>query len=294
MKKQFFKTIENILENNSKTVLLLGDIGVFGFSNALQKYPDRAYNIGILEQSTVGLAAGLALTGFIPIVHTIAPFLVERSYEQLKLDFGYQKLGGNFISVGGSYDYAALGCTHHCPADVGILKNIPNMEIVIPGTAKEFDVIFNEVYANGNPTYYRLSTRNNSESYDVKFGKGSVIKKGGLATVIAVGPVLNQVLAAVDDLDVTVLYYTTIKPFDAEILKGHCETGKILVCEPYYSGALIPDIVSVLKSKPLIIDTVGVPDEFLNNYGKAEEHDEYIGMTVNNIREILQKLISIN
>jgi transketolase len=294
MKKQFFTTVENILEKNEKAVLLLGDIGVFGFSNALQKYPDRAYNIGILEQSTVGLAAGLALTGFIPIVHTIAPFLVERSYEQIKLDFGYQELGGNFISVGGSYDYAALGCTHHCPADVAILKKIPGMEIVIPGTAKEFDLLFNEVYANGHPTYFRLSTRNNSESYDIKFGQNLLIKKGNLATVIAVGPILNQVLAATDDLDVTVLYCTTVKPFDAETLKANAQSGKILLCEPYYSGALIPDIISALKPQPLIIETIGVPDEFLNSYGKAEEHDEYIGMTVNNIREKLQKLISIN
>lgn len=294
MKKQFFTTVENILEKDKKTVLLLGDIGVFGFSNVMQKYPDRAYNIGILEQSTVGLAAGLALSGFIPIVHTIAPFLVERSYEQLKLDFGYQKLGGNFISVGGSYDYAALGCTHHCPADVSILKNIPGMEIVIPGTAKELDIIFNEIYDNGHPTYFRLSTRNNIETNDVKFGQGLVMKKGRLATVVAIGPLLDRVLTAAEGLDVTVLYYTTIKPFDAETLKANCQMEKILLCEPYYSGALIPDIVSALKPKPLIIDSIGVPDEFLNHYGTTEEHDEYIGLTVKNIREKIQNLIKLN
>jgi transketolase len=291
MRKQFVTTIENILENDDKLVLLLGDIGVWGFKKAFEKYPDRVYNIGILEQSTVGLASGLAMTGFIPVVHTIAPFLVERSYEQLKLDFGYQELGGNFISVGGSYDYAALGCTHHCPADVSILKNIPGMEIVVPGTPAEFDALFKSAYADGKPTYFRLSERSNDESSEVEFGKANIIQKGKLATVIAIGPTMKPVLAAVKDMDVTLLYYTTLIPFDADTLKANTESGKILLCEPYYSGALMPEIMNVLKPKPVIIETVGVPNEFLNNYGTAEEHDEYIGLTQANIREKLEVLI---
>jgi transketolase len=292
MRKQFVKTLEDILEQNDKTILLLGDIGVFGFRKALEEHPDRVYNIGILEQSTVGLAAGLAMTGFIPTVHTIAPFLIERSYEQLKLDFCYQKLGGNFISVGGSYDYAALGCTHHCPGDVAILKNLPGMEIVVPGNAHEFDSLFRQAYADGHPTYFRLSERNNIDNFDVKFGKAVIVKKGKLATVVAVGPILNQVLPAVENLDVTVLYYSTVSPFDSEALKQNSESGKILLCEPYYAGALIPNIVSALKGKPLMIESIGVPNEFLNKYGKAEEHDEYIGLTVKNINEKLTDLIN--
>jgi transketolase len=130
MRKQFTKTLQDILYSNNKTCLLLGDIGVFGFRNELKNIPDRAYNIGILEQSTISLAAGLAKTNIIPFVHTIAPFLVERAFEQLKVDFGYQGLNGNFISVGASYDYASLGCTHHCPGDVMCLLSIPNMEIM--------------------------------------------------------------------------------------------------------------------------------------------------------------------
>ena len=135
MRKQLVKTVESILESNKRSVLLLGDIGVFGFRKSIERYPNRAYNIGILEQTTIGLAAGLSKTNLIPIVHTIAPFLVERAYEQLKIDFGYQELNGNFISVGSSYDYASLGPTHHCPGDVSMLKNIPNMQIIVPGNS---------------------------------------------------------------------------------------------------------------------------------------------------------------
>src|SRR3989339_1983837 len=169
MRKQLVKTVQSTLATDDNVVLLLGDIGVWGFREAFKLYPERVFNIGILEQSTISLSAGLSMSGLIPVVHTIAPFLVERAYEQLKDDFGYQKLGGNFISVGASYDYAALGCTHHCPADVNILINIPGMEIVVPGTAEEFDKLFKESYNNGNITYFRLSERKNQTEVKVKF-----------------------------------------------------------------------------------------------------------------------------
>ena len=219
MRGQLAETVSSVLEKDERLVLLLGDIGVWGFHKAFERFPERVYNIGILEQATVSAAAGLALSGLVPVVHTIAPFIVERSAEQLKVDFCYQGLGGNFISVGASYDYAALGCTHHCPGDAGLLMNIPGMEIVLPGTSSEFDLLFREAYANGSPTYFRLSERENAAGHDVQFGKAVIVRKGGAATVVAVGPVLDTVMEAASGLDVTVLYYTTISPFDADALR---------------------------------------------------------------------------
>jgi transketolase len=291
MRKQLVTTVETILEQDERLVLLLGDIGVFGFRRAFQQFPDRVFNIGILEQSTISLAAGLAMDGFIPVVHTIAPFLVERSLEQLKDDFCYQSLGGNFISAGASYDYSALGCTHHCPGDVGILKNLPGMEIVVPGTAEEFDQLFCQTYANGRPTYYRLSERDNSTGYPVEFGKAVVVQTGGLATVVAVGPALKPALEACRDLDVTILYYTTVIPFDAEALKENCRSPKVMLCEPYYSGGLSSEILEALKPKPVALDCVGVPHQFLTNYGVAEEQDELLGLTATKIRSRMERLL---
>jgi len=291
MRRQFVTTIESILAQDHRLVLLLGDIGVAGFKKSLEQYPDRAYNIGILEQATVGLAAGLAMTGLIPVMHTIAPFIAERSTEQLKNDFCYQRLGGNFVTIGASYDYAALGCTHHCPADVGIMKNLPGLEIVLPGTAKEFDILFRQSYDNGRPTYFRLSEQFNQEDNEVKFAKAKVIKTGSLATVIAVGTALRPVNEACENLDVTILYYTTVAPFDQTTLKDKATSNKILLVEPYYSGVLLPDIIAALKPQPLVIETIGVPKKFLTDYGKVEQHNELIGLTYKNIKDKLTKLI---
>lgn len=291
MRKQFPKTIQELMSTDQQLVVLLGDIGVFGFRHVFAEYPERIYNIGILEQSTISVAAGLAIQKFIPVVHTIAPFIVERALEQLKDDFGYQQLGGNFVSVGASYDYASLGCTHHCPGDVGILKNIPDMEIILPGTAAEFDSLFKQVYANGHPSYFRLSEESNADSLPVEFGQALLIKKGTKATVLAIGNMLDRVVAACTDLDVTILYYTTISPFDAELVQVNYHS-KIVVCEPYYSGALSHDIMMSLAPRPATLLSIGVPRQFLRKYGSIDEHNKYLGLDATSIRDQITSFIA--
>ena len=292
MRAQFARTVESLLATNRDLVVLLGDIGVFGFRKAIEQYPDRVVNIGILEQSTVSVAAGLAKCDLLPVVHTIAPFLVERAFEQLKIDFGYQRQRGNFVSVGASYDYASLGCTHHCPGDVALLQTIPGVEIVVPGTAAEFDALFRATFADDHPTYFRLSERENEQSQAVVFGRANVLQEGGRATVIAVGPTLQHVLAATRDMDVAVLYYTTIEPFDAGTLRAHIRTpGKVLIVEPFYAGTLAWNVCEACRPLPLAIDSIGVPRAFLTNYGRAEDHDEAIGLLPAQIRTNLERLI---
>ena len=162
MRKQFVKSVTKLLADDPSRVLLLGDIGVFGFRQAAADFPGRVINVGILEQSTVGMAAGLAMAGMKPVVHTIAPFLVERAYEQLKIDFGYQKLSGTFVSVGGSFDYASLGCTHHCPGDVNLIENIDGFSIMVPGHPDELGMIL-DATSHWGSNYIRLSEHSNSK-----------------------------------------------------------------------------------------------------------------------------------
>ena len=235
MRKQFVKSMQDILYKDEKSVLLLGDIGVFGFREEIKNMPNRVYNIGILEQSMVSLAAGMARGGLIPFMHTIAPFMVERALEQIKVDFGYQELNGNFISVGASYDYAGLGCTHHCPGDINALLGVPDMRIYIPGTSSEFDNIIKKTYKFNTPKYFRLSERENDFSVDSEPGCAVLVKEGSRALLVCYGTMLSSVLEATKEMDVSVLYYNTIFPFDKNaILENFRET--IIICEPFYEG----------------------------------------------------------
>ena len=276
MRRQLVQTVTDVLEKDERVVLLLGDIGVHGFREAFDRFPKRVYNIGILEQASVSLAAGLALDGMIPVFHTIAPFMVERAFEQLKIDFGYQQLRGNFISVGASYDYASLGCTHHCPGDVAILKTIPGTRILVPGHSVEFDALFREHYTdNGGPTYYRLSERSNVKPNPCSRESG-LFSYGTRGTVLAVGPMLDVTREACKDLrGVQVRYCTTVSPFRA--------FGVDVIVMPFYEGSLH-------EFNGL---SIGVPRRFLRNYGTPAEHDAACGLTALAIRERVKEYLKI-
>jgi len=291
MRKQFAKTLKNILYRDQDTVLLLGDIGVFAFNEELTVLQDRVYNIGILEQSTVSLAAGLSKNKLIPFVHTIAPFLVERAFEQIKIDFGYQKLNGNFISVGSSYDYAGLGCTHHCPGDISLMLTIEDMSIMIPGNSKELDKLLTATYTNNNPKYFRLSETEHSLDFDIEYGKANIVKTGSKATIICYGPMLQQVFEATQNLDVTLLYYNTIWPFDEKVLLEHFNS-KIIICEPFYKGTTNYIVTNTLDNRLYNITNIGIPRKFLYNYGSKEQHDKKLNLDISGIQKKIIECIN--
>ena len=292
MRNQFVKTMEDLLPQDERLVLLLSDIGVFSFRNAFRLYPERIYNTGICEQAMTTMAAGLAKEGFIPVLHSIAPFIVERCFEQLKIDFCYQNLPGNIVSIGSSYDYAALGATHHCPGDVAILRALPGMEIIIPGTPVEFDRLFRTAYGNSHPTYFRLSERKNHYDCNVEFGRAEVIRRGDLAVVIAVGPTLTLVLEAAKHLDITVLYYTTVVPFDGYTLRENCSSDKIVVVEPFFEGTLAHSITREMQEKKIKLLSIGVPHRFLTEYGRVADHDLMCGLNTEQIKARLEQFIN--
>lgn len=294
MRTQMASTIVDLLDVDPRLFVVLADISEDSFGHASRRHPDRVLNVGIMEQTMVSLAAGTALEGFIPVCHSIVPFVVERPFEQIKDDFCYQGLGGNFVSIGASYDYSTHGMTHHGPGDVAILRTLPGMQIVVPGTAAEFDRLFRQAYANGSPTYFRTSLGQNADDRDVSFGRLEIVRTGGLATVVAAGPVLDATLAAVQGLDVTVLYGTTLAPFDAETLRAMTPTRSVVLVEPFYEGTLIADVVQALAPDPVRVEAIGVPRRVLSRYGTPEQHDEAIGLTPAGIRRRIATFVEGN
>ena len=143
------------MDKDERVVVLLGDISVYAFKDVFAKYPTRIYNIGICEQTMVGLAAGLSMAGFIPIVHTIEPFLVDRAFEQIKDDFGYQELKGNIVGVDVSETAPNLGYTHQCPYALEHMRDVQGMEVFDPLNAEYFDKMFKEHYNKGL-NYFRI------------------------------------------------------------------------------------------------------------------------------------------
>jgi transketolase len=291
MRKQFYKTLENIVSKTPNVIVLLGDIGVFGCRNIFKNFPNQIINVGVCEQTMISMAAGLAKSGFIPIVHTIAPFIIERGLEQIKLDIGYQNLPVKLVSIGASYDYASLGTTHHCPGDIAIMKTIPNIDIIVPGNAKEFENLFIQTYSTNKPTYYRLSDYNHSHFTNVFYNTAEVIKSGKKATIIVIGNLLTNVVEATKNLDVTVLYYTTVTPFDTDILKFNYNSHKFIIIEPFFEGTLTYDVVNAFPSEPIIVRSIGVARLPDHHYGKKEDHDRLNGLTITQLENKIKQII---
>jgi len=286
MRERMAAVVSELIESDPKTALVLADISAAYFRDTLRQYPDRAINVGIMEQTMVSLAAGFALEGFHPIVHSITPFVVERPFEQIKLDLCYQGLGGTLISTGASYDYGTDGMTHQGPGDVPILKTLPRMQVCVPGTADEFEALLRQTYKNGAPTYIRTSVQQNDAARPVRFGELHLEREGKDGVVVAVGPMLDRTLEAVAGMDLTVLYATTIVPFDEQALKramAHASANVSLV-EPYYEGTLVPEVARALQTMPTRIQAIGVPRRILDRYGPPERIDRKVGLTVDGIR----------
>ena len=292
MRKTFVQVASSVLEQNNNSSLLLGDIGVFGFRDMLAKYPERVMNIGILEQSMIGVAAGMSSEGVIPTVHTIAPFIVERAYEQIKLDFGYQALAGNLVSVGASFDYAALGCTHHCPADVNLISNIPTANIFIPGHPNEFARMYLSNWDNGQLNYFRLSESKNREEFLVEIGESVRIQNGEKAIVIAVGPILDELLEVANQLDIEIHYVNGFKS-NAEIKFDIQTNSKVVIfIEPYYSGQLAQSTWTTFALNKYSIHQIGVPKKFIRKYGTYRNQLEYLHLNSYKLAERIKEILS--
>ncbi|MEK6856680.1 MAG: transketolase C-terminal domain-containing protein [Nanoarchaeota archaeon] len=301
MRTQFTKTMMD-LGMDEKVVLLVGDIGVWGLRHFKEKYPARFYNIGICEQSMMSLSAGLALAGLIPIVHSITPFVTERCFEQIKDDFCYQGLGGNIVSVGSCFDYAGLGCTHHCYSEIAAIRALPRTQIIYPASEIEFDLLMKQTYNNNKLTYFRLPQKKHSYKFtqdQIKFGKGIKINEGKDITLVVVGPQLENTLKARIELEKEgilpeIIYIHTIKPLDDELISASAKkTKNVLTIEEHnILGGLADEVSRNLEgTKDITLSRMGVNDEFITNYGTYDEICESIGLTSHGIIRKVKEML---
>src|ERR1700749_1316622 len=169
MRTVFAETTTALLDEDPLAAVVLAAISADMFGKAAARYPDRVLNVGIREQLMVSVGGGLALAGMRPIVHTYAPFLVERAYEQVKLDLGHQDAHAVLASIGASYDAARAGRTHQAPEDVVLLDSVPGFSVVVPGHPAEVGALLRGAFGvlDAGSTYLRLSTEANAEARPV-------------------------------------------------------------------------------------------------------------------------------
>ncbi len=282
MRERFVSVTSELLESNPRTALVLADISAAAFEPARVRHPDRVINVGIREQLMLGVASGLSLTGLRPIAHSYAPFLVERAFEQVKLDLGHQQASAILVSVGASYDWTQGGYTHHSPGDVAVLSTLPGWTIHVPGHPDEMEALLRQAVASDDLVYIRLTQRANSAAHlpdgHQANGRIHLVRPGSKALVVAVGPMLDPVLTAVSDLDVAVAYTTTVRPFDHVGLRQAAPSSDIVLVEPYVAGTSAAEVNLALADRPHRLLSLGTNNRELRRYGTPREHDVAHGL----------------
>jgi transketolase len=287
---QFARTATDLLEEDLSTVLVYAEISGRFFGNAIRRHPDRVVNVGIREQLLVNVGAGLALTGLRPMVHTFGTFLVERAFEQVKLGFGHQDVGGVLVGVGGSFDAASSGRTHQAPGDVALMDTLPGVTIHAPGTARETDRVLRRAVAADGLHYVRIVEQTNTESFlDPGF---HVVRRGSGPTVIALGPVLDDVLAATGDRDVTVLYAHSVRPFDTATFRQVLTTPEVVLVEPWLAGTSARVVSDALLDVPHRLLALGTRRMELRHYGTPAEHQRAHGLDAAGIRRSVESFLA--
>ncbi len=281
MRDRFYSLVREALDADPRVAIVTAEIG----TATIGPHP-RHFNVGIREQLMIGVAAGLALEGMRPVVHSYTPFVVERPYEQLKLDLGHNDLGAIVVSVGASYDAARSGRTHQAPEDVAVLSALTGWTVHVPGHADEVELLFREALRTDDRVYIRLS----DEANDAPFGPGfAMIRRGSVAAplVLAVGPTLQPTVEATADLDVTLAYAATVRPFDGAALRDALTGTDVVLVEPYLAGTSTAVISDALHDRAHRVLALGVRNPELRRYGTGAEHRAAHGLDAAGIRRSL-------
>lgn len=307
MRDAFAAELYEIVALDSRTLLLVGDIGFKVFDRLAADFPDRFINMGIAESNMIGVSAGLAMSGKLPFVYTIIPFLTMRAFEQIRVDVCMQRQPVKIVGVGGGVAYGALGPTHHAIEDVAILRALPNLTIISPCDPLESRKATRAAYEHDGPVYIRLIKNGEPPLYqgdfDFRIGRAVQMRRGKDATIIAAGALTRRALEAADQLaekgiQVRVLNMHTVKPLDAEaVLQAAEETGAMVTVEEHsIIGGLGSAVAEVLAESQARIPfrRIGIQDAFCYGVGSQEHHLERHGVTVDGIGGIVYGLLGGN
>lgn len=304
MRDAFRETVLELAKRNPDIFVLTADMGVaFGFSMIKEKMPGRTVEVGIAEPNMVGIASGLALSGKIPFVFAHSFLLSMRACEQVRTDVCYPKANVKFIGYCGGVAGGVLGNTHHAVEDIGILKSLPNMTLIVPADGIEMGKAVRAAVEYEGPVYIRIGRSNEPviyrEDYEFKIGKSVLLREGKDVSIIATGLVVGEAIRASkelakDKIEAQVINIHTIKPLDREaIVKAAQETRGIITIEEHnIFGGLGESVAAVVaEESPVPVKRIGLPDTFVV-IGSHPQLLERYGLTASNIVRKAKEILS--
>lgn len=294
-REAYGKALVELGEKNKNILVLDSDLSAATKTGAFKKaFPDRFYNTGIAECNMMGIAAGLAATGFTVFASTFAMFAAGRAFEQVRNTVAYPALNVKIGATHAGISVGEDGASHQCCEDIALMRSIPGMVIINPADDVEARAAVFAAAEHQGPVYMRFGRlavpRIFDESYQFEIGKANIIKEGTDVTVIATGLMVNEAHTAAEILEeegisVELINMATIKPLDENaVINSAKKTGAVVTAEEHsILGGLGSAVCEVLsQSFPVPVIRVGVEDVF-GKSGPAAELLHLYGLDAANI-----------
>jgi len=302
-REAYGRAIVSLGEREPRVVVLDGDLssstrtGMFA-----RRFPKRFFNMGIAEQNLMGTAAGLASAGKIAYASTFAIFASGRAWEQIRQSIAYPGLNVKIIATHGGVTVGEDGGSHQSVEDLSLMRSIPGMVVIVPADAIETEKIIYTITMYNGPVFVRLGRIKVpvmfNDDYKFTIGKGTLIRDGGDATIIAAGVMLSKAVSAAEILsaeaiDVSIVNMSSIKPIDKEIIvQSAIRTGAIVTAEEHSVigglGSAVAEVV--VRTHPVPMEFVAIEDKF-GTSGNSEELLKYFGLTVSHIVSAVENAI---
>ncbi len=295
MRKTCIDMIHVLAKRDPRVVFIGSDLSPGLLGDMKAEMPSRHYMEGVAEMNVVGIAAGMALDGYMPYVNTIATFLTRRCYEQVALDVCLHHLPVRLVANGGGVVYAPLGPTHLAVEDFAIMCALPNMTVVAVSDHEEMKRFMDQSLHWPDPIYIRLGKGGDPVISDpdkpFAIGKGIMVREdlSPRVLIVSTGVMSARCLEAAGLLaargcGADVLHMHTVKPLDRELLieRSARVEAVISVEEHTVIGGLGSAVIDCLvgASLPRLpkMKKLGLPDMFMTNYGVQDDLLEIHGL----------------
>ena len=304
MRDTFSRALHAVAQKKPKVFIVVADISpAASMAPFRAEFPDRFINVGVAEQSMIGLSAGLAMRGCTPFAYTIATFTSYRPFEQIRVDLCYQNLPVTLVGIGGGLAYSTLGGTHHAQEDVAVMSALPNMAVLAPCDPDETTEAVWACSARTGPTYLRLGKAGEpsltAEADPFVFGRVRTLRRGRDVCILSYGPITTLAFEAAEQLKargygaVEIVSVHTLKPLDVEGIVGILQRfDRVVVVEEHsVRGGLAGQVKQIAydAGTPSRVIGFSLQDKFSHAFGSPRDLWAAHGITAERVVDAVAK-----
>ncbi len=301
-REAFGRALLDLGARNDKVVVLDADVADSTRTAFFaEQFPERFVSVGVSEQDLVGMAAGFAISGWLPVASTISIFLL-RAWEQIRNTVARDRLNVKFVATHAGLSDFPDGSSHQSVEDIALMRTVPNMSVVVPADATATRSLLLQAAETSGPFYIRIGTDYAPTVYvddEPSIGKAFCLREGDDVALLACGVTVSFALEAArqlrrKDVDAGVVDIHTIKPLDAEaIIKAAQATGRIVTVEEHSKmgglGGAVSEVLSEIH--PVLVRRIGLEDCFGSSCRRYLPLLEHLGLGVGNIVSAAEELV---